>query len=147
MEPVGGRRPARFDGGLGADLPVGVELECEAQQLEPAVVEQEVAVEHCNSRANTAARGPWPPGFAVTPGVVQQPEGEDDLRVGSGLGGEVETGGRDRGGQASAARGAATISARRGAAPRREHGRSASPDDRRSVVYREVRDIFFFLFS
>ena len=52
----------------------------------------------CSSRANTAARGPWP-GIAVVvlaPGVVQQPEGEHDLRVGPGLGGEVETGGRDR---------------------------------------------------
>ena len=32
----------------------------------------------------------------LAPGVVQQPEGEHDLRVGTGLGGEVEPGGRDR---------------------------------------------------
>ena len=57
VEPVG--IPAGSDSGLGADLPVRVELERETQQLEPAVVEEEVAVAVQLAR-ELGGTCPWP---------------------------------------------------------------------------------------
>jgi hypothetical protein len=76
---------------------VGVELERKAQELESCLVEEQVAVplkltgERCRTRPVL-----WITAVVFAPRVVQQPEREHDLRIGTGLGGKVEPRGRDR---------------------------------------------------
>ena len=95
MKPVG--VPARSNRRVNADLSVRVEFEGEAQQLEPRVVEEEVAVTVQLARELGGARPvPRVAVIVLAPRVVQQPEREHDLWVGAGLGGQVEPGRSDR---------------------------------------------------
>ncbi len=72
METVG--IPAGTNGRVCAHVPVGVQLEREAQQLEPAVVEHEITVAVQLAREHGRARAvPGVAAIVLAPRVVQQP--------------------------------------------------------------------------